>query len=80
MLEGRKKQKSGYKYEPEVLANRPPPPPPPIGKAEKLNLKLIYANGIPCNHKGCRQHTLHPCEACGRVGCKGEIYGNNNVL
>jgi hypothetical protein len=24
-------------------------------------------DGVPCKHKGCLNHRLHPCEECGRI-------------
>jgi hypothetical protein len=29
-----------------------------------------YADGEPCGHPGCCNHVTHPCEDCGRIGCK----------
>ena len=28
-----------------------------------------YKDGEPCDHPGCCQHSTHPCEGCGRIGC-----------
>lgn len=25
------------------------------------------AEGEPCSHRGCLNHTTHPCEGCGRI-------------
>ena len=32
----------------------------------------IIPDGYTCSHKGCYAHRTHPCEACGRIQCKGE--------
>ena len=42
---------------------------------------IVIEDGKPCWHKGCRFHTLHPCEVCGRILMNGkvflEVYINN---
>lgn len=29
-----------------------------------------YKDGEPCDHPGCCSHITHPCEGCGRIGCR----------
>jgi hypothetical protein len=38
-----------------------------------MEKKIIYRDGEPCTHKGCRSHISKPCEGCGRKGAKGEV-------
>lgn len=33
--------------------------------------EVMFGDGIPCFHPGCRWHVTHPCEMCGRRSCKG---------
>lgn len=37
-------------------------------------MKIKYNSGEPCKHKGCLNHISHPCEGCGRIGGKGNVY------
>lgn len=37
-------------------------------------LEILYNDGEPCDHPGCRAHLTHPCEKCGRIGARGKIY------
>jgi len=32
-----------------------------------------YEDGEPCGHRGCCNHFSHPCEICGRIGCRSSI-------
>jgi hypothetical protein len=34
---------------------------------------VLYKDGEPCDHKGCRYSIKHDCEGCGRRGCVGEV-------
>jgi hypothetical protein len=34
---------------------------------------IIFADGEPCLHLGCRSHISHPCEGCGRTGARGVV-------
>lgn len=36
--------------------------------------ELLYKNGEPCQHRGCRNHISHACEGCGRIGAQGEVW------
>jgi len=36
--------------------------------------KILYLDGEPCNHFGCKHHLLHPCENCGRINARGVVY------
>lgn len=38
--------------------------------------KVLYKDGEPCKHPGCRSHISHPCEGCGRIGARGVVYEN----
>ena len=40
---------------------------------EKISSQILYKDGEPCEHRGCRGHTMHPCEVCGRFRAQGEI-------
>lgn len=31
-----------------------------------------HKDGEPCSHRGCRNHTTHPCEGCGRIMCDSQ--------
>ena len=44
--------------------------------------EIVYANGVPCYHKGCVNHVTHPCETCGRKQAKGEwvCYKNLKII
>jgi hypothetical protein len=33
---------------------------------------IVYGDGEPCHHPGCKSHVSHPCEGCGRVMAQGE--------
>lgn len=33
--------------------------------------ELTFGDGIPCLHRGCRNHVSHACEICGRIACRG---------
>lgn len=37
-----------------------------------MKIRIKYKNGEPCYHSGCKYHTLHPCEICGRYLAQGE--------
>ena len=46
----------------------------PIPGMEHLtDVSIVYADGVPCGHAGCRHHLSHPCEGCGRVGARGIV-------
>lgn len=34
---------------------------------EELKGWYSYADGEPCQHRGCLNHVTHPCEGCGRI-------------
>ena len=36
--------------------------------------KILYLDGEPCNHFGCKHHLLHPCENCGGINARGVVY------
>lgn len=35
-------------------------------------MTVIYRDGEPCPHRGCKKHITHPCEGCGRIAAQGE--------
>lgn len=37
-----------------------------------------YVDGEPCDHPGCCHHVTHPCEGCGRIGCKSFNHKNES--
>lgn len=39
-----------------------------------IPLEIEYYDGQPCEHRGCMSHQSHPCEGCGRISAKGNIY------
>jgi hypothetical protein len=41
-----------------------------FGRKRKRALK----DGEECGHRGCKNHITHPCEGCGRVGARGEVW------
>lgn len=38
--------------------------------------EILFNDGEPCHHLGCRSHISHPCEGCGRIGAQGVKYRN----
>jgi hypothetical protein len=34
----------------------------------------LLKDGEPCDHPGCQNHISHPCEKCGRIAAKGDIF------
>lgn len=36
--------------------------------------EVLWEDGEPCKHRGCKNHVLHPCEGCGRTGAKGKVF------
>ena len=41
-----------------------------VMKALECRVEDEYADGEPCSHPGCCNHITHPCEGCGRIGCR----------
>lgn len=39
------------------------------GNIEVISMEQLEtpAEGEPCSHHGCLNHTTHPCEGCGRI-------------
>lgn len=37
---------------------------------------IIFKDGQPCNHSGCKSYVSHPCEGCGRIGAQGVFREN----
>ena len=42
-----------------------------------LRERLLYRDEQPCKHKGCAHHVKNPCEGCGRIGARGEVWASN---
>jgi hypothetical protein len=42
--------------------------------------EVIYQDGRPCKHPGCRGHFKHPCEGCGRIGMRGIVSVYEGIL
>lgn len=38
--------------------------------------EILFQDGEPCHHFGCRAHISHPCEGCGRIAARGIKYKN----
>jgi hypothetical protein len=43
---------------------------------QEFNQDILFNDGEPCNHIGCRSHISHPCEGCGRIAARGVKYEN----
>lgn len=44
------------------------------GEGVVIKDKLIYKDGEPCDHPGCKNNIRNACEMCGRFGCRGEVW------